>query len=518
MSVYKTDSIVIVGGGTAGWMTAATLIKAFPNKKITLIESPDIKVIGVGESTSAEFKDWLMFLDIDLKEFLIDSEANYKFATKYVNWYTEDKSIYFTPMGFFENEKQKTEEWQIKNLFDEKNDKSDYFQDYYSQGPISFNNKAFNVEEPFLHKKPKNIEFSFQINAVKFAKYLAEKYCIPRGVERILSEVQNINGSENGINSLNLKNGQEIFGDLYIDCTGFKSLLLGQFLKEEFESCSNVLPNNKAYFAPYQYTNKEKELETYTTATALKNGWTWNTPLWSRVGTGYSFSNEFTDEDSALQEFKNHLDSEKMPVYNPNRSKEMEFNLINVKNGFYKNTWKKNVIAIGLSAGFYDPLEASGIFMIQLPATQLLIYLKNKFVSDVDIQVFNKKINNEKKELLFSVEVNYILSKRNDSEYWNKHTSKNISEDTLERLTKFVELQDLSQLGPSVANTFVGMNFGLKSLYSIININNYNYDSFEEKKKQSMDSKKYHRALFKDLEYFESHYKWMKRSVYGEYN
>jgi tryptophan halogenase len=206
-------------------------------------------------------------------------------------------------------------------------------------------------------------------------------------------------------------------------------------MKEEFISTRELLPNNAAYAAPIEYTDKNKEMQTFTNATALGNGWVWNTPLWSRIGSGYVFNTDFIDEDSALDEFKKHLDSKNMVCYNPNRSKNMEFRKIQIKNGHYKRFWVKNVVALGLSAGFLEPLESTGLAQVHTFAMFLVDSLqRDGIITQFDIDRYNiRSFRNFENQYLF-VALHYFMSQRNDTEYWKSITSKESSDKLLEYL------------------------------------------------------------------------------------
>ena len=424
---YKIEKVVIVGGGSAGWMTAATFIKAFPNKDITLIESSDVPTVGVGESTVSEFTSWLNYLDIDYKEFMKHTNAAYKLAIGFTNFKLPKSPTFFYPFGT--PDKTSTHfglnDWHFRRAADPTLPDSDYVE-YYDPSAGCFNTNKIVMDRPgpfYPYFRPEK-DAVYQFDASLFADWLATKYAVPRGVKRIIGTVGRINGSEEGITSVVLQDGTEIFGDLFIDCTGFKSLLLGGYLKEPFHSTNDILPNNKAWAAQVPYTDKEKELRTYTDCTGDKNGWVWNTPLWNRIGTGYVYSNEFVDDDTALQEFKDHLNSDTMVCHDPHRSEKVNFKKIDIKNGYYNRFWVKNVCAIGLSAAFLEPLESTGLLFIHLFAMDLISTLQNRdIVTKWDIEAFNK--NNVNKVYLQSIFValHFQLSQRDDTPYWKNITS-----------------------------------------------------------------------------------------------
>ena len=276
-------------------------------------------------------------------------------------------------------------------------------------------NKCFYNEDniiPFNFKR----DTAFHFDATKFALWLKEHYCIPKGVKHIKEEIISIEEDNNGIKSLNNKHK----ADLYIDCTGFASLLLGKTLKEPFESYADLLPNNSAWATRMPYKNKEKELVTYTNCTAIENGWVWNIPLWSRIGTGYVYSDKFVSDDDALKQFKKHLKTE-----------ELDFKKIKMKVGIHKRIWVKNVVSIGLSAGFIEPLESNGLFSVHEFLMILLRNMKRENISQWDRDNFNYQTKLLFRNFAEFVALHYALSHRDDTEYWKSHLNKNWEENLI---------------------------------------------------------------------------------------
>lgn len=423
---YKTDNVVIVGGGSAGWMAASTFIKAFPNKNITLIESSSIPKVGVGESTVQDITSWLNYLDIDYKEFMAYTNASYKLAIGFTNFKTQISSTFYYPFGSpdLTDTLFGINDWHFRKTLNPNIPDSDYVKYYYPQAHCFDTNKIFMDEEKLFYpyyRTDKDIVYQF--DASLFGDWLANKYAIPKGVKRIIGTVGRINGNEDGIISIVLEDGTEVFGDLFIDCTGFRSLLLGQYLNEPFISLRDVLPNNKAWATQVPYNDKEKELKTYTNCTGEKNGWVWNIPLWNRMGSGYVFSDEFVDDDTALQEYKNHLDSHNMVFYDPNRSKSLDFKKIEIRNGYHERFWVKNVCAIGLSNGFVEPLESTGLMMIHQFVRDLVSTIQNRdHVTRWDIDSFNKNNVETIRGISKFVAMHFQFSQRDDTPYWKKLT------------------------------------------------------------------------------------------------
>ena len=265
---------------------------------------------------------------------------------------------------------------------------------------------------PFDFKR----DTAFHFDATKFGLWLKEQYCLPKGVKHIKEEIFSIEQDDNGIKSLNNK----YKADLYIDCTGFKSLLLGQTLKEPFDSYSDLLPNNSAWATRIPYKDKEKELVGYTNCTAIQNGWVWNIPLWSRIGTGYVYSDKFVSDENALKEFQQHLGTE-----------ELEFKKIKMRVGIHNRLWVKNVVSIGLAAGFIEPLESNGLFSVHEFLMILLRNMKRDETSQWDKDNFTYQCKSLFRNFAEFVAIHYSLSNRKDTEYWRNNLNKNWCENLI---------------------------------------------------------------------------------------
>lgn len=444
--LQKNKSILIVGGGSSGWMTAATLIKAFPEKDITLIESPDIPTIGVGESTIFEFNVWLNFLDIDFKSFITSTNAALKYGIGFTNFKKENSPTIFYPFGnaSLENTVGGYEDWYFKKAIDPSTTDESFIDYFFPQAYCMRTGRVATGKPSELEPFRFDTDVSFQFDATKFGLWLAENYAKPRGVKHIKGTIVKINGDENGITSLETSEGQNLTADFYIDCTGFKSLLLGGFLKEEFFSTKEFLPNDRAWAAPMPYTDKNIEMETFTNCTGLENGWVWNTPLWNRVGTGYVYCSDFVDDDTALMQFKAHLDSDKMPIVNKNRSETMEFRQIQIKNGYYKRAWVKNVCAIGLSSGFIEPLESTGLLITHQCLLDLVNTLSRGETAQIDRDIYNEKFSAFFDGASSFVALHYALSLRNDTPYWDSIISKQYPKALLKTLNYHMQAPQAS--------------------------------------------------------------------------
>jgi tryptophan halogenase len=402
--------ITVIGGGSAGWMTACTLIKEFPNKKITLIESPNIATVGVGESTIGGIRLWTNYLGIKDKDFISKTDGSYKLSIKFTDFYKKGEAFHY-PFGkpFLEGNCALLNDWWFKKFIYPKTPVSDYVDCLFPQMALVNQNKCFYNEEdiiPFNFQK----DTAYHFDATKFAIWLRDNYAIPKGVVHIKEDIVSIEQNEEGIKSLNNKHK----ADLFIDCTGFKSILLAQTLKEPFESYAEMLPNNSAWATRIPYKNKEKELVGYTNCTAIENGWVWNIPLWSRIGTGYVYSDKFINDDDALKQFQTHLGT-----------KELEFKKLKMRVGIHNRLWVKNVCAIGLAAGFIEPLESNGLFSVHEFLMILIRNLQREKVSQWDKDNFTFQCKKLFKSFAEFVALHYALSHRKDTEYWKHNFNKN---------------------------------------------------------------------------------------------
>ncbi len=523
------NTIVVVGGGSAGWMVASTLIKTFPEKNITLVASESMPTIGVGESTLPDINTWLNYLDINIKDFLSEVDGSYKLGIGFTNFYTKNSKTIFYPFGFVntENSLYGLLDWQFRKGYEEFIEPQDYALTHYPVASLFEENKVLESSKKEFFPFIKERDTAYQIDASKFGWYLRNKYAIPRGVVHINNYVVKTNICKEGISSLILDNGQEIFGDLFVDCSGFKSILLGEALKGEFVSTKEFLPNNMAWAGPIQYTNKEKELETYTNCTAIENGWVWNTPLWSRIGSGYVYCNDYVDDDSALSEFKNYLDSDKMKVHDPYRSKNMDFRKIHIKNGYYKKAWIKNVCAIGLASGFLEPLESTGLWFTHQHSLYLMDTIKRGLVNQFDKDIYNAKVNKDYKYMFDFVAQHYAFSHRNDTEYWKDINNKTFSEDMAQNMPNGIAPDGFSGFldsfaykksysgGTGITAIANGFSYHLYQKHDIEMMKFFHKEDYIEKLKASfihMDvRKKYWKEFSKNLP---SHYEYLKKEYY----
>tara|TARA_B100001029_G_scaffold136720_1_gene115716 strand:+ start:7241 stop:9013 length:1773 start_codon:yes stop_codon:yes gene_type:complete len=418
----KIKSICIVGGGSSGWMSAATFATQLPDIDVTIIESPDFPILGVGESTLGGIKHWSSLIGLEDKDFLTETDGSYKLSIKFTDWLGKNTGGFHYPFGEAQRpiEQVGQNDWWFLKGNRGGLDQNSFARCHYPIAAVSENNK---MSDDSSGKTP-GFSFvqdvAFHFDATALGQYLKKKICLPKGVKLINSTVEKINTNDDGIESLILENKEEITADLYVDCTGFKSLLLEGALGVKFNGIENIIPNNKAWATHIPYTDKSKQLEPFTNCTALSNGWTWNIPLWSRIGAGYVYSDKYISDDEALEEFKDYIRTryDNIPI------EDLEFKPITMRNGIHEKTWEKNVVAIGLSSGFVEPLESTGLMTTYEWLLSLIYTLRKGFVNQWDRDAFNYALRNIFYGHANFVGMHYALSSRDDTPYWQDITER----------------------------------------------------------------------------------------------
>lgn len=412
----KVNSICILGGGTAGWMTAASLVKNFPEKTITLVESEEVPRIGVGESTLQKIRYWLDDLGIKDSDFMKHCDATYKQSIKFVNFNDNlgDWHYPFTSNELPPGTKYDIADWFIHAGLNPETPAGDFAR------WITPNYKCLEENRIPTHDMPGfkfHYQTAFHFDALKFSHWLRDEYCVPRGLQHKRATVVDVEyNDDGGIKCLVDDEGKTFEADLFVDCTGFRSFLLQDKLGTPFDSMGDVLINNKAWHTTVPYKDKKKELNVYTTCTAMSAGWIWNIPLTHRAGTGYVFCDKFISEEDALEEFQEHL----------GHPEGAEYRLINFKTGITQKVWNKNVVGIGLSSGFIEPLESNGVAFSHDFAMILCDVLSRRDkVNAIDRNTFNVRCRNAWFDFAWFVAFHFGLQTRDDTPYW-RHVTDNI--------------------------------------------------------------------------------------------
>lgn len=422
------EHIVIVGGGSSGWMTAAYLARFVKGVKITLIESSDIPIIGVGESTIPPMVDYMKALGLSEEEWMPQCNATFKsaIAFKGFNNLTDPEFYYsFEPMANVAG-RPVGRYWYNKHLTDPAFADRFSFYDYCFVTPeLCRRNKTLTSMT--------NVGPAYQVDAGLMGEMLM-KLATAEGVERIIDTIGEVKLAEDGsIRALGRNHGPDLEADLYIDCSGFRSLLLGQALEEPFESYADYLFNDKAVALRFPFEDKPAELAPYTMSTAVAAGWIWEIPLYSRRGSGYVYCSRYLSSDEAEAELRRHLGEERL--------KDVEARHLDFRAGKSRRFWVRNCIGIGLSSGFVEPLESTALFTVQLQVETLARLLENRNDYNVtDQAVYNRIMDELYAGIRDFLIAHYALTEREDTEYWRDVKYATKIPDSLADLLRFARM------------------------------------------------------------------------------
>jgi tryptophan halogenase len=405
MTDRRIKNIVIVGGGTAGWMTAAAMSKMLDKHyTINLIESDEISTVGVGEATIPQIKLFNNALEIDQNDFIRQTQGTFKLGIEFVNWgrigdsYQHAFGEIGRPMGLIEFYHY----WLRARQVAEVPDLRAYSLNYVAAKQNKFM-RAVNAGDSPLSR----IANAFHFDAGLYAKYLRQ-YGEARGVIRTEGKVVDtvLRADDGFIDAVLMENGAKIEGDLFIDCSGFRGLLIEQSLKTGFEDWSHWLPCDRAIAVPCESV---APLTPYTRATAHSAGWQWRIPLQHRIGNGHVFSSRFMSADQATSILMNNLDG--APLAEPR--------MLKFATGKRKKCWSKNCVAIGLSSGFLEPLESTSIHMIQSAIARLFAFFPDREFNQTDIDSYNRQSDFEIDRIRDFLILHYNATQRNDSPFWD---------------------------------------------------------------------------------------------------
>lgn len=406
MSDNQIENIVIVGGGTAGWMAASALssIMARANVKVTLVESEAIGTVGVGEATIPQIALFNELLGLDENDFIKRTQATFKLGIEFVDWGRKGER-YIHPFGGYGLDMEGVHFHHFWIKAKEKNPGIPDLADFNLQALAAKNNK-FTRPMDIARSPLSKIQYAFQFDAGLYAKYLRE-VAEKAGTKRIEGRVTTVQQApETGhIQSITLESGEVIAGDFFIDCTGFIGLLIEKTLKAGYEDWSKWLPVNRAVACACA---QAEDPIPYTRATAKEAGWQWRIPLQHRLGNGYVYCDEFLSEDVAEAELMDSLEGE--PLASP---KHLRF-----VTGHRKTFWDKNCLALGLAAGFMEPLESTSIHLIQTGLSRLMAQFPDKDFNQKDIDYYNLRTRQEYERVRDFLVLHYKATTRDDTPFW----------------------------------------------------------------------------------------------------
>ncbi len=414
-----TTKIVIVGGGSAGWLTAGIIAAAHAISKIsgpghfqlTLIESPDISTIGVGEGTWPSMRGTLEKIGLSETAFLKNCDASFKQGTYFKNWATGKGDTYAHPFTV----PHRYADINLAPHWLAHTERPSFAEAVCPQTQLF--SKQLAPKQITTPEYAFNVNYGYHLNATRFAAQL-KHHCIDElGVEHIEATVTEVNATDNGdIESISTDRTAPIRGDLFIDCTGSTALLLGKFYGIPLQQKSHILFNNTALATQVAYPTEDAPIESCTLSTAQQAGWIWDIGLANRRGVGHVYSSEHTSEEQASLVLINHIQSMSNTAY----AKEVRLRMFTFEPGFRQKFWHRNCVAIGMSAGFIEPLEASALVLVELSAAMIAEQLPaNRSIMDIVAKRFNDKFLFRWERIIDFLKLHYILNKKTALSYWS---------------------------------------------------------------------------------------------------
>jgi tryptophan halogenase len=424
MAPQPVKSIVIVGGGTAGWMTAAAMAKVLADSHvIRLVESDEIGTVGVGEATIPQIRQFNQSLEFDEDDFVRQTQATFKLGIQFVDWgRLGDRYIHsFGVLGRTRGLLPFHQYW-LKGLLAGK--VSDIVP-YCLNSVAALQGKFMRPADLGPESPLSNIAYAFQFDAALYARYL-RRYAEQRRVQRTEGKVKQtvLRSTDGFIEAIVLESGERIAGDLFVDCSGFRGLLIEQALHTGYEPWNHWLPCDRALAVPCASAGAPTP---YTRSTAREAGWQWRIPLQHRIGNGYVYSSAHLSDDEAATTLLNHLDGKALG----------DPRLLKFVTGRRKKTWNKNCVAIGLAGGFMEPLESTSIHLIQSTITQLLSFFPDQGFDQVLIDRFNQKSTLEWERVRDFLILHYHATERSDTDFWSYCRTMSVPQQLLDYMELF---------------------------------------------------------------------------------
>jgi flavin-dependent dehydrogenase len=468
--VAMINDVIIVGGGTAGWMTATYLKASFGERiSVTLVESGRVPTIGVGEATFSTITNFFDYLGLDESEWMADCHATYKLAIRFEDWNEAGRQFYHP----FER-LPRIDGFSLADWWQVHEKKGRFDQDSFiiaalceaRCSPRQLDGRLFAgdlstgpsvIGRTTLMEQLTQFPYAYHFDAALLAQFLMRRGT-EWGVRRVVDDVVGVNRDERGwIDCVITRDGGPLRGDLYVDCTGFRSALLGSALGEPFLSFQDSLPNDRAVALRVPIDIERAGIAPYTRATAQEAGWIWTIPLYGRNGVGYVYSSEFCEPDQAEHTLRGFVGP---------AASDLEANHIRMRVGRSRNSWVGNCVAIGLASGFVEPLESTGIFFIQHAVEQLVKNFPDNGWNETARNRYNRLVANcidgVREFLIF----HYYGSRRADTPYWKATKERDIPGTLLQRVREWrTSLPDTENIWPYFHGfepySYIAMLFGL---------------------------------------------------------
>lgn len=417
------SKILIVGGGSSGWMAAAMLARFLGKQlSITLIESSDIGTVGVGEATIPPIKTFNEVLGLDESEFLRATKGTIKLGIEFENWRRQgDRYMHaFGEIGRNLGIAGFHNYWVRARQSGLKEDFWSYSLNYQAARHNRF------VPMPIIpDTRFPGLVHAYHIDAGLYAQMLRQ-YSEKLGVKRIDGKITQVscNPKNDKVQSVQLETGETLKADLFIDCSGFRALLIGEALGVEFEDWSHWLPCDRALAVPSEAT---EEVPPYTRAVAHEGGWRWRIPLQHRTGNGLVYSSNYLSEDEATHTLMSNLDTPALAEPRP----------IHFRTGRRRQQWRGNVVALGLSSGFLEPLESTSLHLVQQGITRLLKLFPSSAIKPADVEEYNQQSKVEFEKIRDFIILHYHLNEKPESPFWSHCRSASKPTSLLHRIELF---------------------------------------------------------------------------------
>lgn len=459
----RVTEIVIVGGGTAGWMTAAALSKVLNRSySIRLVESEEIGTVGVGEATIPMIKLFNQALDLDENQFVRETMGSFKLGIEFVNWGRLGDS-YIHGFGKIGQDLGVVPFYQYW-LKMQQAGKAAPLDDYSINTAAARENKFMRAVSDRPNSPLADIAYAYHFDAGLYAAFL-RRYAEARGVVRTEGKVASVEQHpENGfVAAITLESGERIPGQLFVDCSGFRGLLIEQTLKTGYIDWTHWLPCDRAVAVPCA---RSQPLTPYTRSTARTAGWQWRIPLQHRVGNGHVFSSRFISEDEATAMLMANLEGEPLAEPRPLR----------FVTGKRKKFWNKNVVAVGLASGFMEPLESTSIHLIQSSIARLTAFFPHGGFDETDIDEFNAHSDFEFDKIRDFLILHYHATERDDTPFWNYCRTMDVPESLKRKTELFLSngriFRDASELfaEPSWVQVMHGQRMAPRGYHALVDV------------------------------------------------
>lgn len=513
--------ILITGGGSSGWMTAAYLSKFLPEFEISLVEASDIPTVGVGESTVPPLVHFMDQLGLKEREWMPKCNATYKSSICFQDFYKQGEPPFWFPFSGTE-----TLEGVPLNRF--------WYHNYLNNSEFSSRHSFYDYcyFAPAVCRAGSTVKalpfptgYAYHIDSGLFGEVLKE-FATSNGVNHVIDEITEANLNSDGtIHSLYRKNGEPLEADLFIDCSGFGSFLMDKVMQEPFDEYYDSLFNNKAVAIRTEYVDKPTEMSSYTLCTAVKSGWIWRVPLNNRIGNGYVYCDAYCTPDQAETELRQHLGEE--------RTKGIEAKHLDLRVGKHRRSWVKNCVAVGLSGGFVEPLESTGLQIVQGQVELLAHILKNQNgYSIADVATYNTSVTRLYEVIRDFLVCHYALTSREDTNYWKDVKYNTVIPDSLSRKLAVarVHMPDQGYLSKFDDGGLAGFNFNDGWLCVLIGMNfmPFEHESIKRSKvgpyddrvtknlsKAAQRLKGFEKMKRENFSKLPNHFDWLKDNIFG---